>query len=95
MLKKPSGKRRTQLEAWFFGPEFPKHYSPDGSSPSTRKPNLSGRNRWLMGTRVAFPDTIIAAIADANDCAVVTDNEKDFEAIRCGWRDERGADRTI
>ena len=26
-------------------------------------------------------DTIIAAVAEANDCVVVTDNEKDFEGI--------------
>jgi hypothetical protein len=26
-------------------------------------------------------DTIIAAIAKANDCVVVTDNEKDFEGV--------------
>jgi predicted nucleic acid-binding protein len=26
-------------------------------------------------------DTIIAAIAEANDCVVVTDNEKDFAGI--------------
>jgi predicted nucleic acid-binding protein len=26
-------------------------------------------------------DTIIAAIAEANDCIVVTDNEKDFAGI--------------
>jgi len=43
-------------------------------------------------------DTIIAAIAEANDCIVVTDNERDFEGIeivnppragRC-----RGSDRS-
>jgi len=27
-------------------------------------------------------DTIIAAIAEANDCIVVTDNERDFEDIQ-------------
>lgn len=26
-------------------------------------------------------DTIIAAVAEANDCVVVTDNENDFEGI--------------
>ena len=26
-------------------------------------------------------DAIIAAIAEANDCVVVTDNEKDFEGV--------------
>ena len=26
-------------------------------------------------------DAIIAAVAEANDCVVVTDNEKDFEGI--------------
>ena len=27
-------------------------------------------------------DTIIAAVAEANDCVVVTDNNKDFSGIR-------------
>jgi len=27
-------------------------------------------------------DTIIAAVAEANDCVVVTDNEKDFEDVQ-------------
>ena len=27
-------------------------------------------------------DMIIAAVADANDCVVVTDNEKDFAGIQ-------------
>jgi predicted nucleic acid-binding protein len=43
---------------------------------------------WLMaeGKAKGRPrsglDTIIAAIADANDCIVVTDNERDFEDIQ-------------
>jgi predicted nucleic acid-binding protein len=35
----------------------------------------SGRSRSAL-------DTIIAAIAEANDCIVVTDNEKDFEGVK-------------
>jgi predicted nucleic acid-binding protein len=31
-----------------------------------------------QGTPRSALDTIIAAIAEANDCFVVTDNEKDF-----------------
>jgi hypothetical protein len=26
-------------------------------------------------------DTIIAAVADANECVIVTDNEKDFQGV--------------
>jgi toxin FitB len=33
------------------------------------------------GTPRSALDTIIAAIAEANDCIVVTDNEKDFAGI--------------
>ena len=37
------------------------------------------------GTAVGRPrsalDTIIAAVAEANDCVVVTDNERDFAGI--------------
>ena len=28
-------------------------------------------------------DTIIAATAEANDCIVVTDNERDFSGVEC------------
>jgi predicted nucleic acid-binding protein len=34
------------------------------------------KGRWRSGL-----DAIIAAFAEANDCVVVTDNEKDFEGI--------------
>jgi toxin FitB len=33
------------------------------------------------GRRRSGFDAIIAAVAEANDCVVVTDNEKDFEGV--------------
>ena len=48
------------------------------------------------GTRCSRPDMIIAAVAGANDCIVVTDNEKDFpgpgSSARCVDRCDTAAD---
>ncbi len=86
MLEKPSGKRRTQLEDWFFGPEGPQALFAGWVRPFDEKAGVvwaklmaDGKAR---GRPRSSPDTIIAAIADANDCVVVTDNEKDFEGAK-------------
>ena len=82
LLEMPPGRRRTRLEAWFEGPDGPSALFAVASSPLTRGPGSSGRSSWADGkargrSRNAL-DTIIAATARANDCIVVTDNEKDF-----------------
>lgn len=85
VLEKPAGKRRTQLEAWFSGPEGPQALFAGRVLPFDEKAALVWAKLMADGTARGRPrsalDTIIAAIAAANDCVVVTDNEKDFEGV--------------
>jgi toxin FitB len=86
VLEKPAGKRRDQLDAWFAGPQGPQALFSGRILPFDEKAGLVWA--WLMaeGKAKGRPrsglDTIIAAIAEANDCIVVTDNERDFEDIQ-------------
>jgi toxin FitB len=85
VLEKPAGKRRDQLEAWFSGPEGPQTLFVDRVLPFDEKAALIWGRLMADGKAKGRPrsalDTIIAAVAEANDCVVVTDNEKDFDDI--------------
>jgi predicted nucleic acid-binding protein len=83
VLETPRGKRRDQLEAWFSGPEGPQalfagRVLPFDEAAALVWARLMAEGRAKGRSRSAL-DTIIAAIAEANACVVVTDNEKDFE----------------
>lgn len=85
LLEKPAGKKRRQLEAWFSGPEGPQAlFAGRILSFDERAATIWGR---LMadGTKIDRPrsalDMIVAAIAEANECVVATDNEKDFADV--------------
>ena len=85
ILEKPAGRKRDQLEAWFSGAEGPSALFAGRVLPFDEKAALIWARLMAEGTakgksRSAL-DTIIAAIAEANDCIVVTDNEKDFADI--------------
>lgn len=86
ILEKPAGKRRGQLEAWFAGPEGPQALFTGRVLPFDEKASLVWARLMSDGKAKGRPrsalDTIIAAIAEANDCVVVTDNEKDFAGIK-------------
>lgn len=85
ILEKPAGKKREQLEAWFSGAEGPQALFADRILPFDEKAGLVWARLMADGKIKGRPrnalDTIIAAIAQANDCVVVTGNEKDFEGI--------------
>jgi toxin FitB len=85
VLEKPAGKRRVALEAWFAGPEGPQALFAGRVLAFDAAAALIWARLMADGTAKGRPrsglDTIIAAIAEANDCVVVTDNEKDFEGI--------------
>lgn len=85
ILEKPAGKRRDQLEAWFAGPEGPQALFAGRVLPFDEKAGLAWARLMAEGTAAGRPrsalDMIIAAIAVANDCQVVTDNERDFAAV--------------
>lgn len=85
VLEKPAGKRRESLEAWFSGPEGPQalfacRILAFDEAAALIWGRLMAEGRAQGRPRSAL-DTIIAAVAEANDCVVVTDNEKDFEGV--------------
>jgi predicted nucleic acid-binding protein len=85
VLEKPAGKRRRELEAWFSGPEGPQALFAGRVLPFDEKAGLAWARLMAEGKTNGRPrsalDTIIAAIAVANGCVVVTDNERDFDGV--------------
>ena len=85
ILEKPAGRKRDQLDAWFSGPEGPLALFAGRVLPFDERAGLIWARLMAEGTAKGRPrsalDTIIASIAVANDCIVVTDNEKDFAGI--------------
>jgi len=84
-MEKPAGKRRDELETWFSGPEGPQALFADRVLPFDERAALVWARLMADGKIKGRPrsalDMIIAAVAEANGCVVVTDNEKDFEGI--------------
>lgn len=85
ILDKPAGKRRSQLESWFSGPEGPQALFAGRVLAFDEQAALVWARLMAEGRRKGRPrsalDTIIAAVAEANDCVVVTDNERDFPDV--------------
>lgn len=86
ILEKPADRRRDQLEAWFAGAEGPQALFAGRVLPFDEKAALLWARLMADGKAKGRPrsalDTIIASVAEANDCVVVTDNEKDFADIQ-------------
>jgi toxin FitB len=86
LLEKPRGKKRALLEAWFTGPEGPQALFAGRVLPFDEKAGLIWARLMADGTAKGRPrsalDMIVAAVAEANDCVVVTDNEKDFVGLK-------------
>jgi predicted nucleic acid-binding protein len=85
VLEKPAEKKRRELEAWFSGPEGPQALFAGRVLPFDEKAGLAWARLMADGTATGRPrsalDMIIAAVAEANECVVVTDNEKDFAGL--------------
>jgi toxin FitB len=85
ILEKPAGKKRKQLEQWFAGREGPRALFAGRVLPFDEKAALIWAQLMFEGTAAGKPRSalgmIIAAIALANNCVVVTDNEKDFAGV--------------
>lgn len=85
ILQKPNGKRRNDLEDWFGGPEGPQALFAGRVLPFDEAAALIWARFMADGKDSGRPrsalDTIIAAVAEANGCIVVTDNAKDFHGI--------------
>jgi len=86
LLEKPKGKKRALLEAWFTGPEGPRALFAGRVLPFDEKAGLIWGQLMADGTAKGRPrsalDMIIAAVAEANGCVIVTDNEKDFAGLK-------------
>jgi toxin FitB len=85
ILEKPAGKRRSELEAWFFSREGPQALFAGRVLPFDERAGLVWARLMADGKTKGRPrsalDMIIAAVAEANECVVVTDNEQDFTGI--------------
>jgi predicted nucleic acid-binding protein len=85
ILEKPPGRKRGALETWFSGPEGPRALFAGRILSFDQRAGLHWARLMADGKAAGHPrselDMIIASIAAANDCVVVTDNEKDFADI--------------
>ena len=85
ILEKPAGRKRDQLEVWFAGAEGPQALFAGRILAFDEKAGLIWARLMAGGKARGRPrsglDAIIAAVAEANGCVVVTDNEKDFEGV--------------
>lgn len=85
VLEKPRGKKRDALDAWFSGPEGPQELFAGRILSFDDKAGLIWARLMADGKAAGRPrsalDMIIASVAGANDCIVVTDNEKDFAGL--------------
>lgn len=85
ILEKPQGKKREVLDKWFSGPEGPQALFAGRILSFDDKAGLIWAQLMAAGKAAGKPrgglDMIIAAVAGANDCVVVTDNERDFAGV--------------
>ena len=85
ILELPRGKKRRQLDDWYSGPEGPQALFPGRVLPFDEKAALIWARLMSEGTAKGKPrsalDMMIAAVAEANHCILVTDNEKHFQGI--------------
>jgi toxin FitB len=85
LLEKPAGRKRRELESWFGGPEGPQALFAGRVLPFDETAALIWGRLIAEGTAKGRPrnvlDMIIAAVAEANDCVVVTANERDFAGL--------------
>ena len=86
ILGKPAGKKRAQLESWFAGLEGPQSLFAGRVLPFDEKAGLIWARLMAEGAKAGRPrsalDMILAAVAEANGCIVVTDNERDFVGLK-------------
>jgi toxin FitB len=86
ILEKPRGKKRGVLDSWFSGPEGPQALFAGRILSFDDKAGLIWAELMAKGKTAGKPrsglDMIIAAVAGANECVVVTDNERDFVGLQ-------------
>ena len=86
VLEMPAGRRRIQLETWFTGAEGPSALFAGRILAFDQQASLVWGRLMAEGKATGRPlsalDTIIAATAVANDCIVVTDNDRHFPDVQ-------------
>jgi predicted nucleic acid-binding protein len=85
ILELPHGRKREALDAWFSGPEGPQALFSGRILSFDEKAALVWAGLMAEAKAGGRPrsalDMVLAAIAQANQCVVVTDNERDFAGI--------------
>lgn len=85
ILEMPRGKRREALDAWFSSSQGPQSLFAGRILSFDEQAGLVWARLMADGRANGRPrsglDTIIAAVAEANHCIVVTDNDRDFAGI--------------
>lgn len=85
ILEMPLGRKRDVLDTWFSGSEGPQALFVDRILSFDDNAGLIWARLMAEGKALGRPrsglDMIIAAVAAANQCVVVTDNEKDFAGL--------------
>ncbi len=86
ILEKPAGKKRRDLERWFSGPEGPQALFAGRVLPFDERAALVWARLMAEGTARGRPrsplDMIIAAVAEVNNCVIVTENERGFDGLK-------------
>jgi predicted nucleic acid-binding protein len=86
ILEKPAAKKRRELERWFSGPEGTPALFAGRVLPFDERASLIWARLMAGGAakgRTRSPlDMIVAAIAVANDCVIVTENDKHFAGLK-------------
>jgi toxin FitB len=86
ILERPAGKKRKELEQWFAGPEGPQSLFRGRVLPFDERAALVWARLMSKETAADRPggafDMAVAAIAEVNDCIVVTDNERRFSSVQ-------------
>jgi predicted nucleic acid-binding protein len=90
ILEKPSGKKRRELEHWFKGPEGPQALFRGRVLAFDEEAALIWARLMSQCTLAGGPSSalnmVVAAIGEANECLVVTDDEKHFPGVTCRMR---------
>jgi predicted nucleic acid-binding protein len=85
ILEREAGRKRRALEAWFMGPEGPQALFRGRILPFDEPAALEWARLMAEGTSSGHPrsalDMVIAAVAVANGCTVVTLNERHFRNV--------------
>ena len=85
ILELPAGRRRDDLEHWFAGPEGPQALFAGRVLSFDESAALIWARLMAEGRLAGRPrsglDMMIAAVAEANDCVVVTNNERHFAGM--------------